>query len=102
MNLAKVAASTDEENFNTMKLAYSACMNETAIQGLGAKPLVNLINQVADSFPVKDKYGSNDTVTEADATNLSDTVLLLEKWGVSTFEALGTGADDENPVCSKT
>lgn len=100
MNLAMMAASTDEQNFNTMTLAYSTCMNETAIKELGAKPLVNLISQVSDSFPVDDSHEGPVTLGHSDVTSLSNTILLLEKWGITTFEGLGTGADDENPVRS--
>lgn len=92
-------SSTDEENFNTMKKAYNSCTDETALKKLGVEPLVNLIQVVAASFPVTgDNYGLDDTVGAQDFAGLSETILLLEKMGVTSFEALGTGADDKNPV----
>jgi hypothetical protein len=99
LNLMMLEASTDEENFNVMKTAYSSCTDETALKKLGVEPLVNLIQVVAASFPVTgDNYGVDETVSAQDFASLSETILLLEKMGVTTFEAMGTGADDRNPV----
>ncbi|KAI1846488.1 hypothetical protein JX266_007385 [Neoarthrinium moseri] len=98
MRLASVVASTDEENFNVMKVAYNACINETAIKQVGVQPLVDLIREVAEVFPVVDGSDTaNEVLGKDDYARLSDTILLLEKWGVSTFEELGTGADDKDP-----
>ncbi|KAI0137377.1 hypothetical protein BJ170DRAFT_605598 [Xylariales sp. AK1849] len=97
-NLASVAASTDQENFNVLKEAYASCINETDIQKLGVQPLVSMIQEVAKSFPVAEStYGGNATIGEDDYACLSDTILLLEKLGITTFEGLGTGADDKHP-----
>lgn len=101
MNLAVTASSTDEDNFSTMKEAYNACLNETAIKEVGVQPLMDLIQQVANSFRVSNATSeANDALKEDDLAHLSNTILLLEQWGVSTFEYLGTGADDKNPVSS--
>ncbi|KAI4592639.1 hypothetical protein KJ359_010541 [Pestalotiopsis sp. 9143b] len=97
-NLAALATSTDEANFNIMKDAYDACINETVIKEIGVQPLVSLVNEVAHSFPVSEKsFTNNEVVAENDHASLSKTILQLEKWGISTFEYLGTGADDKNP-----
>lgn len=96
MNLQKLAASTDEENFLTMQEAYGACMNETTLKAIGVAPLTELINSVAQSFPVTDDTAE---LLPEDYARLSDTILLLEKLGVTSFESLYTGADDKNPVC---
>lgn len=99
MNLLTVAASTDEDNFNVMKKVYNSCMNEAVLQKLGVEPLVNLIQVVAASFPVaSSSYGVDDNISQESLATLSDTILLLEKMGITTFESLGTGADDRNPV----
>ncbi|KAI0853671.1 endothelin-converting enzyme 1 [Daldinia vernicosa] len=96
-NLVKVAASTDEENFRMIQDAYNSCLDEATLQKVGVKPLVDLINQVITSFPVDDAYGSDSRLEEADYPALSDTILLLEKLGVSSFVGLTAGADDKNP-----
>lgn len=97
MNLQKLAASTDEENFLAMKESYNACMNETALKAIGLTPLIDLIGNVAQSFPAADD--TEEVLQPEDYTKLSDTILLLEKLGVTSFESLYTGADDRNPVC---
>jgi endothelin-converting enzyme len=97
MKLAKVAASTDEENFNKMKTVYESCMNEDALLKVGAYPLVQLVNQVIDKFPAE---GKSSEVPKDPLDTLSHAILFLEQYGVTTFEAMGTGADDKNPVSS--
>ncbi|KAI1460816.1 endothelin-converting enzyme 1 [Annulohypoxylon moriforme] len=95
LNLMKIAASSDEDNFNMIQEAYNSCMNETALQKLGVAPLISLIDQVASSFPVAE--GVSEPVQQADYAALSETILLLEKIGVGSFVGLGAGADDKNP-----
>ncbi|KAI0556144.1 peptidase family M13 [Xylaria curta] len=95
MNLRKLAASTDEENFLTMQESYNSCMNETTLKAIGAAPLAELISTVAQSFPVGDK--TEELLQPQDYAQLSDTILLLERLGVTSFESLYTGADDKNP-----
>ncbi|KAI1657459.1 endothelin-converting enzyme 1 [Daldinia decipiens] len=96
-NLIKIAASTDEENFRMIQDAYNSCLDEETLQKVGVKPLIDLINQVATSFPVSDAYGGDSPLKETDYAALSDTILLLEKLGVSSFVGLTAGADDKNP-----
>ncbi|KAI0596064.1 peptidase family M13 [Biscogniauxia sp. FL1348] len=97
-NLAKRDVSTDEESFLTLQKSYNACMNETNIEKIGVAPLVNFISQVADSFPVsEEEYGNDATLAEGDYAALSDTILLMEKLGITTFASLGTSADEKNP-----
>ncbi|KAI0974825.1 peptidase family M13 [Xylaria arbuscula] len=98
MNLQKLAASTDEDNFLTMQESYNACMNETTLKAIGLDPLTELIRKVAQSFPVDDQtYDTEDLVQSEDYAKLSDTILLLQQLEVGTFEGLFTGADDKNP-----
>ncbi|OTA53412.1 peptidase family M13 [Hypoxylon sp. EC38] len=94
-NLIKLAVSTDEENFQKIQNSYNSCMNETVLQKIGVEPLVGLIDQVAESFPVAEN--DSGSVGEADYAALSDTILLLEKLGVDSFVGLTAGADDKNP-----
>ncbi|KAI1108761.1 peptidase family M13 [Nemania sp. NC0429] len=95
MNLQSLAVSTDEGNFILMQDSYNACMNETTLKTIGLAPLIDLISNVARSFPAADD--TEDVLQTEDYTKLSDTILLLEKLGVTSFEGLYTGADDSNP-----
>ncbi|KAI0013339.1 endothelin-converting enzyme 1 [Xylariaceae sp. FL0662B] len=97
-NLAKRAASTDEDNFKVMQQAYNSCMNETVLEKIGVAPLVSQIDRVAKSFPVSETdYGADTPLGETDYASLSDTILLLQQLGVTAFENLGTGPDDKDP-----
>ncbi|KAI1753827.1 peptidase family M13 [Xylaria castorea] len=98
MNLRKLAASTDEENFLTMQESYNSCMNETMLKAIGVAPLIELIGTVTQSFPVGDEtYDTEELLQLEDYAQLSDTILLLERLEVTSFESLYTGADDKNP-----
>lgn len=99
MHLQSLAASIDEENFLTMQKAYTTCMDETALKKIGVAPLVELIEKVAEKFPVNfATYDNEEPLQQEDYAQLSEAILLLEQLGVSSFEALFTGADDKNPV----
>ncbi|ORY64027.1 peptidase family M13 [Pseudomassariella vexata] len=99
LNLLNVAASTDEDNFNMMQETYNSCINETALQKLGVQPLLSLVREVANHFPLGpgNSYGESGKLGENDFPQLSDAILFLQQIGVTTFESLGTGADDKNP-----
>ncbi|KAI1328615.1 peptidase family M13 [Xylariaceae sp. FL0255] len=98
MNLAKVAASTDESNFRLMQEAYDACMDEKTLNKIGVAPLNHLIHEVTKSFSSDENVYETDELLQAhEYSKLSDTILLLEQLEVSTFEGLYAGADDKHP-----
>ena len=41
----------DEENFNMLKDAYNACMDEERIKKAGAQPLIDILRKIEDLFP---------------------------------------------------
>lgn len=83
------ASSPDQDIFNKLHDGYSACMNESRLQSLGSKPLLELLYQLGDLYPVK-KPASKDT-------SLTDAVAFLISIGVRTPISLGVGADDKDP-----
>ncbi|KAK7948260.1 uncharacterized protein PG986_009146 [Apiospora aurea] len=87
---------TDEENFDTMQKVYNACMEEGFLRSLGVQPLVQLVQTVADSFPVAED--DDGKIREQDYAALSETILLLQRMGVQTFVSLDTGPDPRDPV----
>ncbi|TGJ87311.1 hypothetical protein E0Z10_g1420 [Xylaria hypoxylon] len=98
MNLQRLAASTDEENFLVMQESYNTCIDEATLKAIGVNPLTELIGTVAQSFPVgNETYDTEELLQPEDYANLSDTILLLQQLGVTSFESLYTGADDKNP-----
>ena len=89
-NIASTMSSVDRDNFNKLKGAYDACMDEETIKKQGIEPLLGVLHQVAEKFPTKKSvknYG-----------DLADTTLYLAKLGVSALVSLGVGADDKYPV----
>jgi endothelin-converting enzyme len=88
MQLQAVAKSADEKNFDKMKAAYEACLDEDHIKSIGAKPLVEVLDAIKKLYPAS--ISSNEHA-------LKDTILLLAKYGISSLVSTGTGADDTDP-----
>ncbi|KIW04230.1 uncharacterized protein PV09_04536 [Verruconis gallopava] len=91
MQLAGTARGPDESNFNKMKAAYDACMDETTIQKDGAKPLIEIINHVKELYPV-----SISDVNMKDE-RLQTAISYLYELGITAIIAPYTGADDKDP-----
>ncbi|RII10824.1 hypothetical protein CUC08_Gglean006824 [Alternaria sp. MG1] len=87
MQLMSVAKSADEVNFDKMKAAYDACLNEDQIKSIGAEPLKHVLEEIRKVYP---------TAT-SDSHSIKDAVLLLAKYGVTGLVSAGTGADETNP-----
>ncbi|RDW64932.1 hypothetical protein BP6252_10583 [Coleophoma cylindrospora] len=86
--LTKPISSVDQQNFEKLKSAYDACMDEETIKKAGVKPLMDIIEQVIQKFPSK---------KSKDGDALASTILYLEELGVSSVVSLGAGADDKDP-----
>lgn len=96
--LVESLSSVDEQNFDKLKAAYDACMDEEKIKAAGVKPLMEVLHQVADLFPVKESaFNRRTPLTAADSKDIAETVLYLEKLGVSALISSGAGADDKDP-----
>ena len=89
MQLRIAAKSTDEENFDKMKAAYDACLDEGKIKSIGAEPLLQIWKEIKDVFPA--------ATSASDSHAIKDTILFLAKYGVTALVASGTGADDTDP-----
>lgn len=85
MNLVTNKKSADEENFDKMKSAYDACLDEDKIKDVGTGPLLDVLDGIKNTYAA-DK-----------AANPKDAILLLAKYGVSALITAGTGADDRDP-----
>ena len=52
-NLPDPTEAVDVQNFQKLQDAYNACLNETAIDERGAKPLLALLETVISKYPVE-------------------------------------------------
>jgi len=77
--------SVDEQNFNTLKLAFSSCMDNKAIEAAGAEPILDLLDRLQESF-----VGANGS----DWTNTNS---FLHSIGSSGLVFFGTKIDDGDP-----
>ena len=87
MQLMSVAKSADEVNFDKMKAAYDACLNEDQIKSIGAEPLKHVLEEIRKVYPA----------ATSDSHSIKDAILLLAKYGVTGLVSAGTGADETNP-----
>ena len=71
-------------------------MDEDTIKKDGLKPLMELLHQVADMFPVTESAFQR-PITLTDSKALSETLNLLLKYEISALVAVGAGADDKDP-----
>jgi endothelin-converting enzyme len=87
MQLQVTKKSADEENFDKMKAAYDACLNEDQIKKAGVAPLMHILDEIKKAYRANAR---GDLKTHA----LSDVILMLAKYSVSTLVNVGSGADD--------
>lgn len=77
----------DEENFDKLRAAYDACLDEDTIKKSGTEPISRALNETTQKFY---KHSDNDVA-------LSDTLIHLAGLGVNALISAGTGADDKDP-----
>jgi len=88
MRLQTMSKSADEENFDKMRSAYDACLDEDEIKNIGVEPLLRVLEKIKKTFPI-DSKGSLHTT--------KDVLLLLARYGVTGLVTTGAGADDKDP-----
>lgn len=91
---AATSESADKQNFDKLKAAYDACLDEDTIKKYGVTPLLEILNETSSRLSAQSCPNSK-AISEQNA--LADTVLYLANLGVSAFAAPFTGADDRDP-----
>lgn len=73
-------------------------MDEDTIKNVGIKPLMALLHQVADLFPVQESaFNRRTPLVATDSKDIAETILYLSKLGVTALVSPGAGADDKDP-----
>lgn len=90
-NLASLAESVDQENFDKLKAAYDACLDEETVKKVGLAPLRELLDAIDHIYP------SSCSRSQRSSDALSEAVTYLAKLGITALVAAGTGADDRDP-----
>lgn len=93
----KSLASVDQKNFEKLKGAYDACMDEDAIKRVGVKPLVEILDEITGLFPTQQIAFLRSAFTSEDTDEMADTILYLAKLGIPALISSGAGADDRDP-----
>lgn len=81
-NLESSGSSTDKDNFEKLKDAYDACLNEDIIKEVGVTPLLETLTETSKHFASGD---------------LSSALLYALKTGQNSLISADTGADDKDP-----
>ncbi|WQF84607.1 Putative peptidase M13, metallopeptidase, catalytic domain superfamily, peptidase M13, domain 2 [Colletotrichum destructivum] len=97
-SLSQEQVAIDRDNFKLIVDTYNACLNNTAVQAAGLRPLISLINRVAEAFPVADTTEDRERkVSKGDASNIGKALLLFNQHGIGTFELIDVTLDDQDP-----
>lgn len=56
---------SDSENFNKLKAAYNACLDESTIKKRGTKPLDDMLAQLEKTYPPNSDKGAKENLTDA-------------------------------------
>jgi Peptidase family M13 len=97
-NLPDPTEAVDVQNFHKLQDAYNACLNETAIDEQGAKPLLSLLQNVISKYPIVSTCDPMKFQPPNDAvTGLSDKQHCSETQGSLTevieyLQSIGVGA----------
>ncbi|ODQ51979.1 zincin [Saitoella complicata NRRL Y-17804] len=81
----------DRQNFEKVQATYKACMNESAVEALGAKPIQDLLTKVILHYPVG--VASDGSIS----ANLTEAFLYMSHLSLSPFLELDVGEDSKNP-----
>lgn len=93
-------ASVDRQNFDKLKTAYDACMDEENIKETGVEPLADVLHTIAQLFPAEESARQEETALKVQGhPGLANTIIYMSKLGISTIIDLGVSADDKDPVC---
>jgi endothelin-converting enzyme len=91
-------SSVDQQNFDKLKAAYDACMDEATINKAGVNPLLEVVHQIAELFPVTESVVHKRTpLLGKGKDDILDLLIFLNKLGLSPLVSLGAGADDKDP-----
>ncbi|KAK1450201.1 peptidase family M13 [Colletotrichum melonis] len=96
-SLSQEQIGVDRDNFQLIVETYNACLNDTAVKAAGLGPLINLVNRVAEAFPVANTTEDKERkISKNDAKNMGKTLLFFGQLGISTFESVTVDFDDQN------
>lgn len=90
----------DRQNFDKLKDFYEACLNESGIDDLGAKPLIPILHEIVKLFPLDAKDDAAVTVgphSQPWSRNLTNVLSYLAQYNVNPFFAMFVDADAKNP-----
>jgi endothelin-converting enzyme len=80
-------AGADRDNFDKLKTAYDACLDEKTIKESGLAPLKQLLDQLSQRWAKASNH----------ADPLNNVTLFLARHGINPFVSLSTGPDDRDP-----
>lgn len=77
----------DDQNFDKLKTAYEACLDEEAVAKAGLKPLQDILDSAGSLWQADSS--KEDSILKAE--------LYLAQFGIHPLVEIGTGPDDRDP-----
>ncbi|OJJ51714.1 hypothetical protein ASPZODRAFT_88397 [Penicilliopsis zonata CBS 506.65] len=88
---ASSSSSDDADNFNKLKDAYDACINDATIKERGKKPVDDMLASLEKI------YSASSSSTKGPTKHLTDAILYLMEGGVEALVSPYVTPDDRNP-----
>jgi endothelin-converting enzyme len=87
----------DRVNFNKLKMYYTACMDETAINHLGPTPIFPSIARMFTTLGYSPESFSDQRFSPQHVRVLTNALIELNMQGVENLVSIGVGVDDRHP-----
>jgi Peptidase family M13 len=93
------SSAIDRENFDKIKVAYHACMNENITPKAGAESLTKILNEIVRLYPAEaPTLLDNVSIETQERDEIANVMTFLSKFYVSTLLDLEPGRNIKDPV----
>ncbi|KAK4207820.1 hypothetical protein QBC37DRAFT_432880 [Rhypophila decipiens] len=79
----------DEQNHRMLQRDYQSCMNTEAREKAGRAPLLKVLDELAEVWPLNlDEVDDTTSFSDSDRQHLQNAIIFLEKLGISSFRTI--------------
>ncbi|KAM7203996.1 hypothetical protein V8F33_001967 [Rhypophila sp. PSN 637] len=79
----------DEQNHQMLQRDYQSCMNTEAREKAGRAPLIKLLDDLAEVWPINlDEVDDTTSFSDSGRQHLQNAIIFLEKLGISSFRTV--------------
>ncbi|KAK4206076.1 hypothetical protein QBC37DRAFT_147857 [Rhypophila decipiens] len=81
-----VRNNVDEQNHRMLQRDYQSCMNTEARKKAGRAPLLKVLDELADVWPIN--LDDTSSFSDSDRQDLQNAIIFLEQLGISSFRTI--------------